>query len=146
MSETFIMFALAGTTYALRTRDVLHMEMVGEITPVPNAAAFVEGVVLSRGQVVPVVNLRVRFGFDRVPHDLRSRILVVQGGAKSVGLLVDSAREFVTIAAEAVQPPQETLTGLSGKYLEGIARLGERIVLVVELAGVLDFADRLVSA
>jgi purine-binding chemotaxis protein CheW len=83
------------------------MEMVEEITPVPNATASVEGVVFSRGQVVPVVNLRARFGFERIPPDLRSRLLIVQSNGRTVGLMVDSAREFARIAPETIRPPQD---------------------------------------
>ena len=62
-TESYILFELAGTTYALKSQDVKHMELVEQITPVPNAPPFVEGVVFSRGQVIPAINLRVRFGF-----------------------------------------------------------------------------------
>src|SRR5689334_12080832 len=88
-NDTFILFTVAGTTYALRSGEVQHMEMVEQVTRVPNAAPFVDGVVFSRGQVVPAVNLRARFGFDRVPYDLRSRLIVVQSEDRSVGLLAD---------------------------------------------------------
>jgi purine-binding chemotaxis protein CheW len=143
MTETYILFTLAGTTYAVRTRDVQHMEMVEEITPVPNAPPFVEGVVFSRGQVVPVLNLRARFGFERLAPDIRARLLVVQADGRTVGLLVDSAREFAGLAADAVRPPQDALTGLNGRYLEGIAMLKDRIVLVLDLAAVIDVAEPL---
>ena len=77
MTEPFILFSVAGTTYALRSKDVAHIEMVDQVTAVPNAVHFVDGVVFSRGQVVPALNLRARFGFDKVPYDLSSRLLVV---------------------------------------------------------------------
>lgn len=141
--DTFILFTLVGTTYAVRTRDVLHMEMVEEITPVPNATASVEGVVFSRGQVVPVVNLRARFGFERIPPDLRSRLLIVQSNGRTVGLMVDSAREFAHIAPETIRPPQDTLTRLSGRYLEGIAIVRDRIILILDLAAVIEIAEPL---
>jgi len=141
--DTFILFTLVGTTYAVRTRDVLHMEMVEEITPVPNATASVEGVVFSRGQVVPVVNLRARFGFERIPPDLRSRLLVVQSNGRTVGLMVDSAREFARIAPETIRPPQDALTRLSGRYLEGIAIAQDRIILILDLSAVIEIAEPL---
>ena len=75
---SYILFTVAGTTYALPSGEVRHMEMIEDITRVPNAPAFVDGVVFSRGQVVPVVNLRARFGFERAPFDLRTRLIVVQ--------------------------------------------------------------------
>ena len=61
---------VAGTTYALRSQDVAHVEMVEQVTRVPNAPPFVDGVVFSRGEVVPAINLRARFGFERAPLDL----------------------------------------------------------------------------
>ena len=79
------MFTVAGTTYALRSHEVQHMEMVEKVTRVPNAASFVDGVVFSRGQVVPAVNLRARFGFERAPYDLRTRLIVVRPGAAASG-------------------------------------------------------------
>lgn len=146
MADTFILFALAGTTYALRTRDVAHIEMVEQITGVPNAAHFVDGVVFSRGQVVPALNLRARFGFERVPNDVRTRLLVVQSDGRSVGLVVDSAREFLTIAPDAIQPPNQALTGTSGRYIEGIANIGDRLILVLDLRQVLNFTESISAA
>ena len=137
-AEAYILFELAGATYGLRTQDVNHMEMVQQITPVPNAAPFVEGVVFSRGQVIPVLNLRVRFGFEGQAPSLRSRLIVVQAGERRVGLMVDEAREFRSIPAEAIQPPHEAITGLSGRYLRGIANIGERLVLLLEVPEVLN--------
>ena len=136
-SDQFILFELAGTTYGVPSRAVQQMEMVEHITPVPNAPPFVEGVVFTRGQVVPAVNLRARFGFQKKPYDLKTRLIVVTDGARVVGLIVDTAREFVTIPSEAIQPPPEAIAGLSGKYLDGIATLGERLVLILNVPEVL---------
>ena len=132
-AEPYILFELAGATYAVRSGEVQQLEMVGDITPVPNAPPFVDGVVSVRGQVIPVVNLRARFGFARVPFDLRSRLLVVRRDGRTVGFAVDSAREFARIAAGAVQPPPEGISGLNGRYLEGVAHLGERLVLILDM-------------
>jgi purine-binding chemotaxis protein CheW len=145
-SETYIVFTVAGTSYAVRSGDVQHMEMVEEVTRVPNAPPFVDGVVFSRGQVVPAVNLRARFGFERVPYDLRTRLLVVQTSGRSVGLVVDEARDFVHIAASAIEPLQDSTVGLSGQYVAGVATLGPRLVVVVDLPGLLEFNKPLVPA
>jgi purine-binding chemotaxis protein CheW len=66
---------------------------------------------------------------------------VVAHSNRTVGLVVDAAREFVAIPAAAVQPPPEAITGLSGKYLRSIARLGERLVLIIDVDEVLNFSD-----
>ena len=117
---------LAGALYGIASSVVQHIEMVEHITPLPNAPAAVEGVVFSRGQVIPILDLRRRFGFAPIAHDLRTRLVVVHTGGRTVGLRVDTAREFIAIPRDAIQPPPETLTQLSSDYLVGIATLGER--------------------
>lgn len=140
-AEPFILFELAGTTYGVRSRFVQQMEMIEHITPVPNALAAVEGVVLARGQVIPVLSLRVRFGFEKIPYDLRARLMVVSSEGRTIGLIVDTAREFVRINAASIKPPPEAITGLSGKYLEGIATIEGRMILVLNLKEVIDIGD-----
>ena len=137
-AQTYIIFSVAGTAYAVPSRQVQHMEMVEQITPVPNAPPSVEGVVFSRGHVVPVINLRARFGFERGSVNPRSRLLVVQHGARSIGLLADEAREFITIADTAIQPPGDAIGNLSGSYLDGVATLGQRIVLILNIREVVE--------
>ena len=141
----YILFSVAGTTYALPSDQVRHMEMVGQITAVPNAAPFIEGVAFSRGQVVPVVNLRVRFGFERATPDIRSRLLVVEVDHRQVGLLADTAREFVSIPDDVIHPPNEAIGGLSGNYVSGVATMGERIVLILNLTPLVDAAPRVAA-
>lgn len=140
-SQNYILFSLAETTYAVKSGEVQQMDMVEQITPVPNAPPSVEGVVFLRGQVIPAVNLRVRFGFPRAVYDLRTRLIVVRQGSRSVGLIVDNAREFVVIPDTAIQPPPEGITNLSGRYLEGIATIGERLVLILNCDEVINPAD-----
>jgi purine-binding chemotaxis protein CheW len=140
-SQPYILFELAGTTYAVPGLAVQQVQMVEQITPVPNAIPVVEGVVHTRGRVIPALNLRVRFGFERVPFDLRSRMVVVNVGGRVVGLLTDTAREFVHIPTSSIEAPPEGITGLSGKYLEGIASVKGRLILVLKLAEVIDVGD-----
>jgi purine-binding chemotaxis protein CheW len=137
-TDSYVLFMVAGTTYAVRSEDVRHMEMIEQITPVPNASLYLDGVVFSRGQIVPVLNLRVRFGFEKLPYDLRTRLIIVRSAARLVGLVVDAAREFVRIPGDAIQPPGHALTTLSANYVEGVASLGDRLVLVLNIDKVLD--------
>jgi purine-binding chemotaxis protein CheW len=141
-AEPFILFELAGTTYGVRSRFVQQMEMIEHITPVPNAPPAVEGVVLARGQVIPALSLRARFGFGKIPYDLRARLVVVSSGGRTIGLIADTAREFVRIPAGTIEPPPEAITGLSGKYLEGIATIDGRMILVLNLEEVIDLGDQ----
>ena len=146
IKDHYILFSVAGTAYALPSNQVAHVEMVEEITRVPNAATFVDGVVFSRGQVVPAVNMRVRFGFERAPRDLRARLLVVQAAGRSVGLLVDACREFLTIPSSAIQPPGDGLTGVGARYISGIATLNDRLIVILDLDSLLDSAEPILAA
>lgn len=136
--EPFILFELSGTTYGVRSRFVQQIEMIDDVASVPNAHPAVEGVVLVRGQVIPALNLRTRFGFEKIERDLRSRLVVINTDKRVVGLVVDTAREFIKISTDSIEPPPEALTGLSGHYLEGIATIGERMILILNLDAVLD--------
>lgn len=146
MTGQYIIFSVAGTAYALPSDHVAHVEMVNEVTRVPNAPRFVDGVVFSRGEVVPAISLRTRFGFERVPHDLRTRLLVVRSGERMVGLIVDCAREFLAIGESAIKPPNESITGLSGEYLRGIATVGDRMIVVLDLEAVLNATEESLAA
>ena len=136
-ADSYVLCELAGATYALRSDDIEQLEMIGQLTAVPNAPSFVDGVTSVRGRVIPAMSLRARFGFGRAPHDLRSRLIVVRSGGRSVGLIVDSAREFAGIPAETIQPPPEGLADMSSRYLRGMAHIGERLVLIIDVAELL---------
>lgn len=151
-SESYILFELAGTTYGVPSASVQHIEMVEHVTLVPNAHQAVDGVVFSRGRVIPALNLRVRFGFPRQEFNLQTRIIFIQVQDRTVGLIVDTAREFRPLAAAAVRPIGEALVGMSSNYLKGLATIGERLVLLLDLEAVLNLeedeslADGLASA
>lgn len=139
--ETYILFELAGSAYGIRSADVLHVEMLEHITPVPNAAGAVEGIVFSRGQLYPALNLRARFGLPVVPHSPRTRLLFVRVHERTVALIVDSAREFRRIDADAIRPVERELHGVHGNYVRGVATIGERFVLLVDLLVLLNLDD-----
>jgi purine-binding chemotaxis protein CheW len=144
-ADHYILFMVAGTSYALPSQVVAHVEMVDHVTRVPNAPPFVDGVVFSRGQIVPAINMRARFGFDRAPLDLSSRLLVVQSKGRSVGLLVDSCREFLTVPQSAIHPPGDALSALSAQYVDGVASVGERLIVVLGLDRLLGSTEHAVN-
>jgi purine-binding chemotaxis protein CheW len=132
------LFELVGATYGLRSRDVQHIEMLEHVTPVPNTASCIEGVVFSRGQVIPAMNLRQRFGFPKEERTLRTRIIVARAAQRTVALIVDAAREFRSIAEESIRPVEQTLVGIDGNYLRGVATLNNQLVLILNLESVLN--------
>lgn len=135
--DKYVLFEIEGTTYGISSAEVRHIEMVEHVTIVPNANPAIDGVVFSRGQVIPALNLRTRFGFQRQAPTLRTRIVFVQVRDRLVGLIVDTAREFLRIPNEAIRPIKETLTGINGNYLKSVANV-DRLILLLDLDAVLD--------
>jgi purine-binding chemotaxis protein CheW len=131
----YVVFAVNGSEYALPSETVLQMESFEGATAVPGAPPFVAGVVQIRGRVLPVVDLRVRFGGTPGERVLDNRIVVGQHGERIVGLLVDSAREVVKLARSALKPPPP-LVAASG-FVKAVAQVGARLVMLVDFAKVI---------
>ncbi len=131
VSSAYILFELAETAYGIAAAAVQQLEMIDQITPVPNTDPDVAGVVLLRGQVIPVLNLRCRFGLEPIPVTLRSRLIIVIHGARRVGLLVDTCREFVTLEPEGIQPPPTASGDRIMPYLDGVAQLNQRLIFLI---------------
>lgn len=136
-SQPYVIFELAGAAYGIASGDVLHVDLLDHVTAVPNTSPTVEGVVFSRGQVVPAMNLRLRFGLPRREPDAATRLLFVRSGDRTVALIVDAAREFRSLPASAIRPVEETLQGVAGNYLRGVAQLGDRMVLLLDVISVI---------
>jgi len=144
--ESFVLFELGGSLYGIPSQSVQHIEMFEHVTLVPNANPAIDGVVFSRGQVIPALNLRTRFGFPRQEKTVRTRIVFAIAHDRTVGLIVDSAREFQNLPVDSIRPIEETLTGINGRYLKAVARVGERLVLILDLDAVLNVDDVQVPA
>lgn len=140
-SEPYIVFELAGSAYGVRSADVQHVEMLEHVTPVPNTPASVEGVVFSRGQVIPALNLRTRFRLPRAEPTASTRLVFLKVQQRLVGLIVDAAREFRVIPTAAIRPVEDTLHGIPGNYLKGVTTVNDRVVFLVDIGAVLDPAE-----
>ncbi len=142
MLESYILFQVAGTTYAVPSAQVQQVAMLDAVTRVPNAPAFVEGIVYVRGHVVPVVDLRARFGFERRPYDLRSRLVIINLDGRWVGLAVDSAREFCRLESEDIQPPPQDDLAIRAEYVVGVFAQQERLILLLDLRRLLTESEQ----
>ena len=132
MSALHVVFTVAGNHYVLAASDVLHMESFSGATVVPGAAAYVAGLVQIRGAVIPVVDVRVRFGLPTVERALENRVVVVQSGTRAVGLLVDSARDVVKLAPEQFRPPPEMVARQAAGFVKAVVQSGPRLLLLMD--------------
>ena len=137
MSILHVVFKVAGTDYALPAEEVLQMESYSGATPIPGAAAHVAGIVQVRGRVVPVVDLRARFGLEAAERTLDSRLVIGNDSGRSVALLVDSAREVVKLEAEQVEPPPAVVADEAQGFVKAVARLGDRLLMLIDFKKVI---------
>lgn len=133
MSTLHVLFQLDKAHYAVSADQVLHMESFTGATPVPGAPPYVTGLVQIRRRVVPVVDLRRRFGMPPLTPTLDSRVVVVQDGERTVGLLVDSAREVAHIPPESFGPPPEMVERQAGGYIRSVAQHKDRLVMLIDI-------------
>lgn len=137
MSELHVAFRVGTADYAIPAAHVLHLETYETATPVPGTPPYVAGLVQVRGRLVPVVDLRKRFGLDPVEHTLDRRVVVVQIGARVAGLLVDSAREVLRIDETTVAKPPELVEARAAGFVKGIATVAKRMFLLVDVPRVI---------
>jgi purine-binding chemotaxis protein CheW len=132
-----VLFQVAGAEYVLPSDTVLQMESFTGATPVPGAPPFVAGIVQVRGRVVPVVDLRLRFGHPVAALSLDNRVIIGQHADRVVGLLVDSAREVVKLSPSQMKPPPPILGYHASGFVKAVAQLGARLVMLVDFAKVI---------
>ena len=111
------------------------------ITKVPKAPEFVEGVINLRGKVIPISDLRRRFGLQPKAHDKHTRIIVIEINTMIVGFVVDSVSEVLRIPASTVEPPPPVVAGLESEYISGVGKLEDRLLILLDLDRLLSRAD-----
>ena len=109
---------------------------------VPGAPEFVEGVINLRGKVIPVLDLRKRFHLNVSEHTRSSRIVVVELSNQTIGLIVDGVSEVLRIPADQVDPPSPLVAGIDSRYLRGIAKLENRLIVLLDIDKVLSILEQ----
>ena len=131
--KQLVIFDLAEETYGVDIGSVREIIRIQEITKVPRTPEFVEGVINLRGKVIPVIDLRKRFGFGQADATKDTRIVVVDIGDNDIGVVVDAVTEVLRLAADAVEPPTGLITTTDSDYLLGIAKLESRLIILLDL-------------
>ncbi|AWM36640.1 Chemotaxis protein CheW [Gemmata obscuriglobus] len=135
----FLTFCLADEEYGLEILRVQEIKGYSKVTPLPNTPPEVKGVMNLRGTVVPIIDLRTRFGLDQAEYTRFTVIIVVTVGTKVVGLVVDAVSDVLNVDAKELVPTPDLGSRVDTTFLTGIARNGERLVSLLNI-------DRLVGA
>ncbi|MEW6488613.1 MAG: chemotaxis protein CheW [Thermodesulfobacteriota bacterium] len=136
-----VTFHVGDEEFGVEILEVREINRMMEITRVPHAPDFVEGVINLRGQVIPVVDLRKRFGLPAVERDKSARIVVVELGDRVVGFLVDSVSEVLRVPRSLVEPPPPIVGGIDAAYIEAVVKLEDRLLILLDLRKLLSRSE-----
>jgi len=130
-------FRIGRETFGVPIAMVREIVRVPEITSVPNAPEYIEGVINLRGRIIPVVDLRKRFGEKEITSTKKNRVVVVELEARLIGLLVNSASEVLRIPPSEIQAPQDVFQEGELNYITGVGKLKGRLVILLDLSRIL---------
>ncbi len=125
--------------------DILRVQEIirnMELTRVPNSPPFVEGVINLRGKVIPVLDLRKRFGMPPQDNTSDTRIIVVEVDNRTVGLKVDAVSEVLRLPEDTVEPPPSLVAGVESEYIKGVGKLNDRLLILLDVERILSRGER----
>ena len=137
-----VTFSIGEEEFGVDILQVQEIIRTMEITKVPRAPEFVEGVINLRRKVIPIVDLRRRFGLATRDHDKHTRIIVIEINQMIVGFVVDSVSEVLRIPSGTVEPPPPVVSGMESEYISGVGKLQDRLLILLDLNKLLSSEER----
>ncbi|MCL1946675.1 MAG: chemotaxis protein CheW [Chitinivibrionia bacterium] len=145
MQDKYLTFLLNKESYAIPIQYILEIVGIQKITVVPDMTNYIKGVINLRGQVIPVVDVRLRFGMTGKDYDERTCIMITKIGEVSIGLIVDMVEEVRDISPDKIGASPKIATAQSAEFIQGIARIGDEVVIVLDVSKLL-YANDLAAA
>jgi purine-binding chemotaxis protein CheW len=133
-----VVFQLRNEEYGVDVHQVRSIERMVNITRVPKTPGFIKGVMNLRGLILPVIDLRKRFNLEESSYTEDTRIVIVAANEIVVGLIVDAANDVIDVPADVVEPAPEVVGGIKATYLDGVAKLEKRLLVLLNLEKVLN--------
>lgn len=134
--DLFLTFHLNGEDYGIAIQHVIEIIGIQKITRIPDMPVFIEGIINLRGRVIPVMDVRLKFGMPETEHDDRTCVIVIQVGESITGLIVDRVKEVLEIPEGRIEPPPRT--SRDDGYILGIGKVAEEVKILLDV-------ERLVS-
>ncbi|MBX7167545.1 MAG: chemotaxis protein CheW [Pirellulales bacterium] len=136
-SMQLVSFRLGQEEYGVEITKVQEIILMGEITRVPQTPPFIKGLINLRSTVIPIVDLRLRFGLSTEANTDETRIMVVNVAGKTIGIIVDAVSEVLRISKDQIAPPPPTVAGLGREYLTGLVKLESRLLIMLDIDQIL---------
>jgi purine-binding chemotaxis protein CheW len=136
--QKVIIFQLKDEEYAVPVQEVKSIERMQHITRIPRTVPFVKGVINLRGVVTPIIDLRLRFDIEESEYTDTTRIIIVSVGTIEAGLIVDAANDVIDLETDSIEPPPEVVGGVDAEYIQGVAKIDKRLLILLNLTKVLN--------
>ena len=137
-----VSFRLANEEYGLGIMQVQEIILMGEITEIPEVPSYICGLINLRGKVIPIVDLRKRFGLNVTENTEQTRIIVVNAAQSTFGIVVDAVSEVLRIEAGQIEPPPTGLLGIEQAYIQGLMKMEEKIMILLNIDTILSHEDQ----
>lgn len=137
----YLSFALGEDLFGIRLEEVREINALSTITPVPKTQTFIEGVINLRGKIIPVWNLRLKLGLERVPFTKETCVILTEVQNKEIGMIVDQVRDVIDLKDDQISFKPELGNEIDMKYVLGMAKLKETIAVLIDTASVLTTED-----
>ena len=130
--KQLVIFELAGGSYGLDIQSVREINRLIDVTPIPKAPEFVEGIINLRGTIIPVVDLAMRFGLEATARSKDTRIVVIESEGHTLGMKVDEVSEVLRIKTDEIDAAVNmTTTGIDADFVEGVGKVDDRLILIL---------------
>ena len=136
-----VSFKIGAEEFGVDITKAQEINRMVEITKAPQAPNYVEGVINLRGKVIPIIDLRKRMGMDLKENDKNTRIVVVDIENFVMGMIVDSVSEALRIPVSTIEPPPDIATGTDAEYIQGVAKLEDRLLIFLDLSKVINIDE-----
>lgn len=136
-----VVFSIGKELYGVGIDAIQEIVRVPDVTEVPDAPIYLEGVINLRGKVIPVIDLRKRLRLNSAQRTKTTRVLVTENGKSTVGLLVDSVSEVRKIQPDDIEDPPEMISAIGVEYITGVAKVDERLIILLDLKKILSIED-----
>lgn len=128
-----VSFKLGNELYGIEITKIREIILVGEITQVPETPHYIKGLINLRSSVIPVIDLRARFSLPEADLGEESRIMVLNVGNRTIGIVVDSVNEVLRVAQDQVSPAPPTVASLGNQYMTGLVRLDQQLLILLDV-------------
>lgn len=137
-----VVFRLGKEEFGVFINQVQEIVRFLPVTPLPRVAAFVEGIVNLRGNIVPLIALRKKFNMDVVEQTKDTRVIVVNVEGTMIGMIVDSVSEVLRIAKNSIEPPPPLVSNVDSEFIQGVVNINKRLIILLELKRVITKEER----